>query len=264
MIRYAYYPGCALQTVARDYDTSLRAVSRLLGFELVVLEGWNCCGAMSLPTANYLLSLALPARNLALVEEIGLPLVVACGTCLNTLRRSRHACNQRPEWRSRVQAALHRAGRTYRGEVEIGHALEVLAGPLALAKLRRQVRHPLKGLRVAVYYGCQLSGPGVQGLTPSSYLEELMTGSGAELVNISQKARCCGNNLVSTRPDEALPLVQEILNEAMTKGAQYLAVACPMCRHNLLAAQKCTAGCTPIPLRIAYFSELLAEALGVT
>lgn len=250
--------------VARKYDNSLRTVSRLQECELVPLDQWNCCGAMSLPTANYLLSLALPARNLALAEEKGLPLLVACGTCLKTLRRSRHAFLQRPAWRSRVQEVLGRAGRTYSGEADVRHVLEVLAEPLMLARLRRQVINPLSGERVAVYYGCQLGGAANLGLSTPSHMEDLLAAVGAEILPYDQKTRCCGNSLAGTSPEEAFSIARALLNEALMRGAHSLVVACPLCHHNLVQAQQSMGnGLIRHRLRVAYFSERLAEALGV-
>ena len=48
---------------------------------------------------------------------------------------------------------------------------------------------------------------------------------------------------------------KRVLNSALEKGAEELITACPLCLYNL---QKNTNG-----LQITYFTELLAEALGV-
>ena len=41
----------------------------LLGAELIEIEDWTCCGASAAETSSKLLSLALPARNLALAQK---------------------------------------------------------------------------------------------------------------------------------------------------------------------------------------------------
>ncbi|MQY72576.1 MAG: hypothetical protein GH142_02740, partial [Dehalococcoidia bacterium] len=46
-LRYAYYPGCSLEAMAREYDLSVRAVCAHLGIELAEIPDWNCCGASS-------------------------------------------------------------------------------------------------------------------------------------------------------------------------------------------------------------------------
>ena len=85
-LKYSYYPGCSLEATAKEYDKSLRAVAEVLDVELVELEDWSCCGASSGHSTNHLLSLALPARNLALAEKEGLDMAVACAACF-LLRR---------------------------------------------------------------------------------------------------------------------------------------------------------------------------------
>ena len=45
MNRYAYYPGCSLETMAATYHVSSMEVALKLGIELEELEDWNCCGA---------------------------------------------------------------------------------------------------------------------------------------------------------------------------------------------------------------------------
>ena len=71
MTKIAYYPGCSLLGSSREYDESLRAIAGPMGFDLVQVPDWNCCGASSAHTLNHELSLALPARILALAETLG-------------------------------------------------------------------------------------------------------------------------------------------------------------------------------------------------
>jgi hypothetical protein len=75
-MRVSYYPGCSLEATARDYRESLEYVCRQLGIELAEVEDWGCCGATAAHSTDEFLSLALPARNLALAEQAGLNVVV--------------------------------------------------------------------------------------------------------------------------------------------------------------------------------------------
>ena len=42
---YAYYPGCLASLSQKELDTSTRAVAAKMGFELVEIPGFTCCGA---------------------------------------------------------------------------------------------------------------------------------------------------------------------------------------------------------------------------
>ena len=41
----AYFPGCSLHSMARDYGASVEAVCRRLGIDLKEVPDWSCCGA---------------------------------------------------------------------------------------------------------------------------------------------------------------------------------------------------------------------------
>ena len=68
---------------------------------------------------------------------------------------------------------------------------------------------------------------------------------------------CCGGYLALKDKTQCEQLVSEIKNNAASCGAQELVTACPLCAYNLTA----NGGAGSLPTR--YFTELLAEALGV-
>ena len=77
-----YYPGCALHGSSNDYEASLRACLGALGVGLKELDDWICCGATAAHSMNHDLSVALPARNLALAERAGYEeLLAPCPMC---------------------------------------------------------------------------------------------------------------------------------------------------------------------------------------
>ena len=84
-----YYPGCALHGSSDDYEQSLRACFGALGVELKEIEDWICCGATAAHSLNPKLSIALPARNLALASQAGFTEMLApCSMCSMQLLRA--------------------------------------------------------------------------------------------------------------------------------------------------------------------------------
>jgi len=69
-MKYLYYPGCSLEGTAHEYDLSTRALMNAVGAELTELPDWTCCGASAAEPTSFLLSLVLPARNLAIAESM--------------------------------------------------------------------------------------------------------------------------------------------------------------------------------------------------
>ena len=49
-MKYAFFPGCSLESTAWDFDRSTRAVCRALGIELEEIADWVCCGSTPSPS----------------------------------------------------------------------------------------------------------------------------------------------------------------------------------------------------------------------
>ena len=73
-MKYSYYPGCSLHSAHKGYDKSCRAVSKLLGCDLIELEDWNCCGSSSAHSIDTEQAFDLASRNLFLAPP-GRPLL---------------------------------------------------------------------------------------------------------------------------------------------------------------------------------------------
>jgi heterodisulfide reductase subunit B len=259
---YAYYPGCTLQSTAKEYDVSARLVCNELGIELRELEDWTCCGASSAHSMSQLLGLALPARELQLAEEMGLPLVAPCAMCYFRLKIAAHDLVDETTLNT-VREVL---ARDFRNAAEVVHLLEVVAEDkeIMLSKLKKS----LAGMRVACYYGCLLVRPRAildfDDEENPQMMDRLMEMLGAESIDWGFKTECCGASLPLSRPDIVLQLSHRILSQAKQMGADCIVVACPMCHSNLDSHQeemkaKYKDG---VGLPVLYFTQLLGLALG--
>jgi heterodisulfide reductase subunit B len=85
MTDLTYYPGCSLATTSKENNSSLIHLFKHLGYNLVELEDWNCCGSSSAHSVDSDLALDLACRNLSLAPP-DRPLLVACPSCLLRLR----------------------------------------------------------------------------------------------------------------------------------------------------------------------------------
>jgi heterodisulfide reductase subunit B len=264
-MRYAYYPGCSLESTARDYDISARAVCRALDIELHEIPDWICCGASSAHMTSELLSLALPAKNLLLAREMGLDIAVCCAACYNRLKVANIA--MRSEASDRVLQVDEIVGGRYRGETRILHLLEIIVREYGLAALQEKVNRDLSDLRVAAYYGCLLLRPpeAVRFDDPENptAMENLVAALGAQTVDWPYRTECCGASLSLTRTDVVLKLCRDILQMAADQGAACLMVACPLCHMNLDMRQKQVNKRykTNFALPVFYFTQVIGLAL---
>ncbi|MFC2072085.1 CoB--CoM heterodisulfide reductase iron-sulfur subunit B family protein [Chloroflexota bacterium] len=258
-LRYSYYPGCSLEATAKEYDMSVRAVAKLLDLDLEELEDWNCCGASSGHNTSKELSLALSARNLAIAEKAGLDVAVSCAACFLRFKQTNHDLKNNEPLRKEIAEII---GTPYNGDVEVKHLVDVFAREIGLEEIRKKVKKPLKGLKVANYYGCYLVRPPevTQFDDPENprLMDDLMSAVGAEPVDWSHKVECCGGSLLLARIDIVIKLVGDIVQAATDAGASVIVAACPLCQANLDTRQP---GRRKIP--VMYFSELMGIALGV-
>ena len=144
---------------------------------------------------------------------------------------------------------------------------EVLFDEFQDEKFNSRVINPLKGLKVAPYYGCQLVRPGYGFDTyelPQS-LDFMIGKLGAEAVPFPLKSRCCGGSLIISEEDIALGLIAKLLNNAKENGAHCIITPCPLCQLNLDAYQSKINKKfkTRFELPILYFTQLIGVALGL-
>ncbi len=233
-MKYAYYPGCSLEASAVEYDVSARSVFRALDAELVTIPDWNCCGSSPAQAVNYLMSLALPARNLALAEKMGMDTVVAtCSACYLSLYQVEKHCQRDPQVRAQVAEILAAAGLKYESRVRVRHMLDVLANEIGPQAIAERKKRDLKGLKVAPYYGCQTVRPYLAYDAPDQpmTMDVVLQALGAEVVPFSLKARCCGGINITTAKDLGIKLVSDLLTAA--EGADCIVTVCPLCQMNL-------------------------------
>jgi len=262
-LRYAYYPGCSLTTSAKEYDQSLRAVFERLDVELIEIEDWNCCGATP-AGQDELLAHSLAARNLAWAEARGLDVLTPCSECYKNLARAAEALHEDAHLRREVNAILE--GRTVRGVVRVKHPLEAIVRDVGLERVKSLTTFPLTPLRVAPYYGCLITRPRHDFERPDDpkALDDLFTVLGARVMDYyPYKTRCCGGALLLSNQAVALDMTRQLLMKAKERGANVLALACPMCDMMLDVYQPQALGDDVIPLPAVYFTQLMGLALGI-
>lgn len=258
---YNYYPGCTLSTNARALDRTARRCAERLGFPLVELPEWQCCGAVY-PQAPDAVGERLGAvRALTAARDNGGTLVALCSACYHVLKRVNDDMAAVYPIRDKINNYLA-LEKPYHGETKVLHFLEVLRDHVGWNRLASLVTHPLAGRRIGAYYGCMLLRPGkVMALDdPESpaILEDFLRALGATPVVYDMRNECCGSYLAVTNRDYCREMVGRILASARDGGAEELLTACPLCVYNLVhnaAAEQ------QVP--VTYFTELLARALGL-
>jgi heterodisulfide reductase subunit B len=266
-MNYTYYPGCSLEGTAREYDLSTRAVMERLGIQLTELPDWTCCGASAAVPDSLLLSLALPARNLAIAEQVapGQDILVPCSACYLNLKRAQKTLAADPDLAVKIDTVLLDEGLQLIRSPGVRHLLDVLVNDVGAQGIGNRLKTPLEGLVVAPYYGCQCLRPDTVFDDPEipRSMEPLIAATGAEIHPWSMGGRCCGASHMNTKPEVARKLVGAILSAA--RGADGIATVCPMCQMNLEAHQKTISReeNEDLQITVLYLPQLIGLAFGL-
>jgi heterodisulfide reductase subunit B len=266
-MKYSYYPGCSCEHSSSMYDSSTRAVFEHLGAELIELEDWNCCGATAYMSVEETMSFCISGRNLALAEELGRDLVTPCSGCYVTVNKAHAYFNEYPEIRKKMVEAMSAVGLKYKGRQSIRHILYPLVNDIGLEAIAAKVTNPLKGVKVAPYYGCQIVRPFTELDDPDDpqLMDRLLETLGATVVPYQFKTRCCGGAQMGTNQDLALRMTKNLLICAQAHGADMVCTTCPLCQMNLEAFQGTINRKYKlnISMPIVYFTQLTAAAMGL-
>ncbi len=262
----AYYPGCSALGTSKDYEVSTQAICKHLGVVMKEVEDFSCCGSTPAHTMSHELSSALSARNLRLAADMQADKVLTpCPSCLANLKTAKYRM-QDEKFKEEVDSLLD----TPCGELPESYSvLQYLIEEVGLDKIKENVKKPLKGLKVACYYGCLLTRPAkIMGFDreeqPMS-MDNILTALGAEVVDFPLKTECCG--AAQGIPVNAMTsnLVARILQRAKEFDADIIAVACPLCQMNLDLRQSQAEKTSGLNFNIPaiYFTQLMGFAFGL-
>ncbi len=265
-MKYLYYPGCSLKGNGIAYEVSFLAVFKALGVEVQEMEDWNCCGATAVLAVDETEATAMAARNLAIAEQSGLDIMAPCSGCYLVLEKTRRYMEQYPELSERVRGGLKEVGLDYKGTVKVKHPLEVLYKEIGLEELKKHVKRPLKDLRVAPYYGCQIVRPysGLDNQHNPMFMDHLLEACGATVVEYPLKTKCCGALVGGTVPEMGLQQIFYLLKEAKRRKADIVATICSLCNFNLDSFQPLIATqFEDVTIPVVYITQLIGLALGI-
>ncbi|QUO21064.1 CoB--CoM heterodisulfide reductase iron-sulfur subunit B family protein [Clostridiaceae bacterium Marseille-Q4143] len=258
-MKYSYYPGCTLKNKARDLDAYARASAEALGFELEEIEDWQCCGGVYPLGSDEIATKLASIRALQSAKEKGQELITVCSACHHVLKRVNDDMKHVEDICTRANNYL-KLEEPYLGETNVLHYLEVLRDRVGFDVIKEKVTHPLTGKKVGAYYGCLLLRPGkiLEFDNPENpkIMEDFIRAIGAEPVIYPYRNECCGGYISLKEKEMSKNMCNKIVESADGFGADMLITACPLCMYNL---KKNTVGNLPV----YYFTELLAEALGV-
>lgn len=267
--KYAFWPGCVSKGACRELYDSTKIIAEKLGIELIEMETASCTGAGVISEREPKTGYAINARNLAIAEKMGLPMLTQCSTCQGVLSRANHDFQTKPGILDEANKAIKSEGYSYSGKHEVKHFLWMLITDYGLDRLKKKVVRPLTGLKIAPFYGCYLLRPsialGFEDASNPKSMEDVILALGAEPIDYSGKTKCCGFPISMMNNDASLRMAGLHLLDAKHNGANVMVTPCPLCHLNLDSRQPDIARHIKekIDLPVLHLSQLIALALGV-
>ncbi|GAA6619350.1 CoB--CoM heterodisulfide reductase iron-sulfur subunit B family protein [Scytonema sp. NUACC26] len=274
-LRYAYYPGCVAQGACRELHQSTVALSKALDIELVELKKASCCGSGTFKEDSQLLEDTVNARNIALAEELNLPLLTHCSTCQGVIGHVDERLKERqgtdPAYVEKVNGLLCKEGCSpYRGSTEVKHLLYALIKDYGLEEIQKRVTRKLTGLKCAAFYGCYLlraqkSMPYDDPFQPEG-MENVFRALQATPVYYKGRTQCCGWPLASYATEQSFKMAGMHIQEAIDAGADCMVTPCPLCHLNLDSRQPEVEKVIgqKLGLPVLHLPQLIALAVGVS
>ena len=272
---YSFYPGCSSErkASASNYMVSVESMCKVLGIKLNEIPDWNCCGAsIGYAEGGELPRHAMNARNIALSDRHnpGQDIVATCAACWLGAKETQERITHSGELLADINSILREAGLNYEGKQPIRHMVEVLIEDLGYEELKKPVRKPLEGIKIAGYVGCQTNRPfGVAGESFENplYLDRLTEIMGAEaMTQYDQKVTCCGGALAFSEPEKSQAQIKKIIESAYDHGAEMVVTPCPVCQMNVEVYQDQInkKHGTKFKMPVVYYSQLMTVAYGGT
>ncbi|MCS7050189.1 MAG: heterodisulfide reductase-related iron-sulfur binding cluster [Thermomicrobium sp.] len=243
--RVALFTGCVMSTAyAHVHEATIRVLQRN-GFDVVLVSGQQCCGALHVHSGEPELGRELARRNIDALASPFLDAIVVnaagCGAMLKeypVLLRDDHRYAER----ARVLAAKVRDVL----EFLVERGLTAQPGPLAWTVTYQEPCHLAHAQRITQQ--------------PRVLLRSIPQ---LRLVEMAESALCCGSagiyNLL--QPDMASALLERKIDNALATGAEVIVSANPGCMLQLEAGLRARGARVPVLHLIEVLDRAYAAAM---
>lgn len=266
---YALFLGCTIPARARNYELSARKVAEGLGLSLADVPEFMCCGFPIKASDRHAAEL-MGAYNLALAERSGLDVCVLCSSCGSALTEVSHELRLDGDAMARVNSVLGESGLKFTGKARVRHLARVLFEEVGSEEVGKKISRPLKGLRVAVHYGCHYLKPseiyeGFDQAESPSTIDALVALTGAELVDYPAKKQCCGGPILPVDDKVAMAVARDKLDELSRAKVDALCLVCPFCSVMYDGNQKGIEASfgRSYGIPVLYLTQILGLAMGM-
>jgi len=269
--KYALFLGCTISVRGLNYELSARKVADKLGIKFVDIPEFSCCG-FPLGGVHHSSGVTIAALNLAIAESKGLDIITLCSACTGYLTEVERLLKDKNNVKvlKQVNTKLKDLGYQYNGGVKVKHFARVLYEDIGIEKIKKQVVHPLTGLKIAPHYGCHYIKPseifdGFDDPIHPQSLDKLIEATGANSVQYKDKLQCCGGGILAIDEETPVKMVKQKLDHLKERNADAMTLICPFCSIMYDEFQPTVESTfeTEYNIPVLYYPQLLGLAMGL-
>ena len=271
---YKLFLGCLIPNRLPFLEKSAKYVFEKIGLKTSAAEFGCCPNPVGLKFVDEKSWYALSARNIAIAEEEGKPIMSLCNGCYQSLAIVDHDLKHDDHLKTEVNGLLKAANREYKGTINIEHFVVTLAETVGLDHIKGFITRSLEGLKVALHPGCHYARPShilkvEEDVFDLKNLRNLAKLTGVEVVDYEQENLCCGNVERQTDEYTANMMLKSKFDGAIAAGADMILVNCPACYQQFDGEQRRLIkleedGKLKYKVPILYITELFALAMGAS
>jgi len=271
-MKYLLYKGCNIPIKYPNLEKLALELLPEIGIDLADDGQFSCCpDPVQIQGVNTKFWYAAAARNLAIAEEQNLNIATTCNGCLNTLAIVNHKLKSNDKLKASVNELLKEIGMQYKGTIEVKHFMQVIKDDVGMQNLKKYVKKPLNGLKIAAHPGCHLLMPAeiIKFDDPADpvVFDKFIGALGATPVDYVSKILCCGVSLaLAGAKDSVNELLKKKLLDIKSAGADLITTACSSCLTQFDMGQLVAARSVPelkaSPVPVTFTLEVLGLAMG--
>jgi len=234
-LKFSLFLGCTVSVKGFNYELSARKVAEVLGIDFVDIQEFSCCG-FPLESIHHDSAITIAARNLAIAETYDLNIIALCSACTGFMTEVENIFTDKSKIKERnlINEKLKEFGYKYNGGVKVKHFARVLYEDIGLNKIKKFIKNPLNGIKIAPHYGCHYIKPSeiynnFDNPSHPKSLDKLIEVTGATPVDYTDKLQCCGGGILAIEEDTPIKMVKQKLDHIKESRADAMTLVCPFC-----------------------------------
>ncbi|MBD3192399.1 MAG: hypothetical protein GF308_17300 [Candidatus Heimdallarchaeota archaeon] len=268
-MNYGFFTGCTSQADSYENELSARAVLKYFSLNFADIKDQSCCGT-PIKSTRFKMWVYLAARIHALAGKQNFDAIATiCNGCDRSLSELSYELEANPDLKELVNDALSKEHLQLEQPLPVRNILTILYEDVGLEQIRKSVKQPFNGIKIATHYGCHILRPKtverpVDAEKPRK-MQEILEVLGAQSPDYPELLDCCAATIIGIEPEKAMATSGDKIEILKKRGYQGISNICPFCHKQLGASQDVIGKLLGKKLQIPalYLAQYIGLAIGL-